>query len=127
MKDHIISRINLDNWDEFYPFFVKMIREDFPEFPTAGKKYLLEGKYANSGFLDKVRKGKLEILVARNSQQKLSGFLIFEPDIGGVIFLNWVVVVKEFRGQGLGRRLVEEWEKISRKSNFRKLAINTTG
>jgi ribosomal protein S18 acetylase RimI-like enzyme len=126
MRYFKIERINLEDWDEFYTFFLKMMREDFPEFPESGKKYLLEGKYANLRFLDKVKKGKLGIIVVKDDQQKLSGFLVFEPDIGGVIFLNWVVVVKEVRGQGLGRRLIEEWEKGVKQSSFHKLVVSTT-
>jgi ribosomal protein S18 acetylase RimI-like enzyme len=76
-----------------------------------------EGDYPNSRYL-KAFLNKNFFLIAEVDNEVV-GYLAGEVLNGGVIYLNCLVVKKEFRGRSIGKKLLIEFKKRAKEMNLR--------
>lgn len=116
-----IESLQSTDWSEFYRLFKKVLKRDFPGYPRQVKE-----KFASEirvrGFLEE-KKRFFWVVKARG---KIVGFLVAKGTLGGVSFVNWFGVAREFRCQGIGTKLLKVWQSWAREKGYHKLRISTT-
>ncbi len=118
--------ISLDTKDVFEVSFLaaKILREDFPEYSPKvaniyGKKYFSEKR------LRDLLKHKTNHIYGVKDNNKLIAFIILKGDYGGVLYLDLLAVKKEYRGLGIGKKLLNVSEKWALKHKHHYLWLFT--
>jgi ribosomal protein S18 acetylase RimI-like enzyme len=119
-----INFLKRSDWKNFSKLFKNQLLNDFPAFPSVGKKFFLEEKYKSLKLPEAFLKTKQVILAKK--ERNLVGFLISHQVPGGVEICDWLWIDKNYRQQGIARRLLRFWEtNILRKKKIHKLNIST--
>lgn len=116
-----VRRLKPVDWQEFYPLFKLVLEEDFSRYPREARELFMNETKLKGAFERKKR----EFWVAEGDG-KIIGFLTAIGSPGGVTFINWLGVRKEFRGQGVGSSLVKTWEVWAKNNSYHKLRAQTT-
>ncbi len=120
-----IEPLQAADWLEFYSCFQEILTSDFGQYLPEKKEIILKKIYSEKKLKDNFQAGKKQILVAK-LDRKVGGFLIYVLGVGGISYINWLGVRKELRRKGIGRKLIEAWEKEALKEGVHKLSISTT-
>ncbi|HUW24676.1 MAG TPA: GNAT family N-acetyltransferase [Patescibacteria group bacterium] len=105
-----IQEIDSSQLREFYRVFTQVLREDFPEYPPQLKSFFINVEFPREFLRKKISQWNYIVLLA-TEEGKVVGFLAMEKPYGGVSYCSWLGVLKAYRGQGVGSRLVEVWER----------------
>ncbi len=94
------------------------LEHDFP-YKTATIKEYKEKVYGTRFFREFITAPKHALLGAFDGKN-LIGIAAIKVDMGGVAYLEWIVVDKEYRGKGIGCSLISAVEKwtLSRKCHY---------
>jgi len=103
-----IEKIKKRDLPAFYSLFKKALYEDFKEFSPRVAAYQWK-RHRKSNLLKWIKRKEEYIFLAKNNG-RIAGILASQPMIGGVANCDWLIVSREFRGQGIGRRLLDFWE-----------------
>ena len=117
-----ISSLNPENLKNFFPFFEKLMRENFLFYHSKVIDYFLTKIYSQQNLHYKLKNNQRIILVAYEDKQSL-GFAMIDEPYGGVSFLRWLAVSKNQQGKGIGKALVFEWEKIAKNQGCHKMEL----
>ncbi len=104
-----VRRIAPEEIEAFHRAFTEIIRSSFPEYPPAVLDFFVNKDFADAFLKKKIEKWDYVVWLAKEGE-KIAGFLVREKLYGGVSFCTWLGVAKEFRGQGIGAKLVKAWE-----------------
>ena len=121
MKIRIISETDVE---KFHKVFSLVLSEGFPEYSSELIKFFVEKDFSATLVSQKMKDGTYSILAAEEKNQ-IVGFLVFEKLYGGVSYCPWLGVIKEMRGRGVGKTLVEKWEEEIKKIGGHKLMMMT--
>jgi len=103
------------------PQLIKIIntalKEDFPEYPVRVSS-IYQKHIFNKNYFRKFIKKKENIIFGAFVNKQLVGFLTIESDWGGVAYIDWLAVKKEFRNQGIGKSLLKTAENWCLKNYF---------
>jgi ribosomal protein S18 acetylase RimI-like enzyme len=113
-----IERLKPNDWQEFCHLFKQLLKEDFPAYPRETKERFF-GKI-KEGF-----EGKKRFFWVAKVDKGIVGFLTAKGTPGGVSFINWLGVAKDFRHQGIGLALVQVWQNWARKKGYHKIRVST--
>jgi len=114
-----IESLKRQEMPEFWSLFGKILEEDFANYPPLVlKKFLTNSKFKNRLLKRKIWLGK--------NKKEIVGFLVAMRARGGVGYINWLGVEKKFRRQGVGKALVDHWEKWAKNHGFHKLRVQTS-
>lgn len=94
----------------------RALQEDFPYKPetiAAYRKKVFNGKYFRDFFKDATN-----ISFGAYKDEKLIGFIALKKEYGGVVYVDWIVVEKQYRGKGLGGALLRKAEKWALGNGF---------
>lgn len=120
MNDFKICFLKEKHWESFYSLFREIILSDFQNYP----KDFFKRKASEERILSRWHKGKkIAVLILKD---KVLGFIIFSPSIAGVSILDWIGVKKEFRGRGLGKKLLGFYQDWAKKSRIHKLRLRAS-
>lgn len=106
----MVRSIKKEKIKEFHKLFSEVLREGFPEYSSGLVEFFINKDFSVENIKKQTESGEITVLVDEEISG-LVGFLIYEKLYGGVSYCVWVGVLKEARGQGVGRKLMEEWEK----------------
>jgi len=118
----IISSLKPENLADFFPFFEKLMRENFAFYHPKVIDYFLTKIYNQPNLYYQLQNNYRTILVAYEEKQPL-GFAMIDEPYGGVSFLRWLAVAKNHQGQGVGKALVFEWENIAKNQGCHKMEV----
>lgn len=94
----------------FHKLFSTILREGFPEYPVPLIDFFINNDFSVDSLGKMISEKEISILIDEEVSGFV-GFLLFEKLYGGVSYCAWIGILKEMRGRGIGRKLVEEWEK----------------
>lgn len=120
----IIKKITPADLNLFYPFFAKTLSNNFPYYHPKVINYFLNKIYTFSNLSFWLTNGDREILAAFLDNEPI-GFAMIDSPYGGVSFLRWLAVDKNYQKKGIGSKLVLEWEKIAKESGCQKMELAT--
>ena len=118
----IISSLKPENLADFFPFFEKLMRENFAFYHPKVIDYFLTKIYNQPNLYYQLQNNYRTILVAYEEKQPL-GFAMIDEPYGGVSFLRWLSVDKNHQKKGVGKALVLEWEKIAKNQGCHKMEV----
>jgi len=107
-----IKKLTLKNIPELYLIICKALDDDFPEYKP-GTNRIYSQHIFNKKYFTKLIKNKTNVVFGAFDKEKLAGIIVVKPeDFGGVIYVDWLVVDKNYRNKGVGSRLlttVDNW------------------
>ena len=75
--------------------------------------------------LMKLSRKKKTVLLGAFDKEKLIGFCILVDKDGGVGFVEWLAISPEYRGKGIGPRLLKDIQKYALKKKFHYIFLYT--
>lgn len=105
-----IEKLKKQDLPSFYTVFKKALLEDFKEYSPEVASFQLK-RHRKSNLLRLIKQGEEYLFLAKNKQVKITGILAAQKIIGGVSNCDWLIVPKEYRGQGIGTKLISFWER----------------
>lgn len=120
--NYSISKLTLDQVDEIASIVAKSLKEDFPYKKETIASYL---KIFDKRFFSKIIRGKKNVVFGAYLGKELVGIIVVRADYGGVAYIEWLVVKKDFRGESLGTKLLEEVEKWAVSNKYHYIYLNT--
>ncbi len=108
----IIKQLQLKDLFDFYPSFKEIILNEFPYYHPKIRQYFVEKIY-NLKTIKYWLETKQKIILVALIDNKIVGFAMIDLPYGGVSFLRWLGIKKDFQKKGIGKKLVEEWEKLA--------------
>ena len=110
--------------DDFYPFFVKTIKEYFPYYSGNITNYFLKDVYSLKAIQADLKKKARWLYLAKNNDQIVGYLLALKPE-GGVAYCQWVAVDKNFRNQHIATKMIDFWQKDALADGAHKLYLTT--
>jgi len=110
MKDLTIRKVTTKDFDLFYPFFTKSIKDQFKQFTSAVKELYSTGEYAELTIKKDISNKKKNLLLAFHNNT-IVGYLLVSKPYGGVGFADWLAVDPSFQKHGIATSLLSLWEK----------------
>jgi len=118
----IIAYLKPKDIDGFFPFFEKLMRENFAFYHPKVIDYFLTKIYTQQNLYYQLKNGYRTIFVAYQEKEPL-GFAMIDQPYGGVSFLRWLAIAKNQQGKGVGKALIFEWEKIAKSQGCHKMEV----
>ena len=119
----LIQRIEEKQAEDFFKLFKRIVETDFKEWTPESKSEWLTKQYSVDFWKDILR-NNLPVLVAFDNEEMV-GFVVIESITFGVGYLGWVGALREYRKQGLGKKLFEEIEKWGLGVGLHKIELET--
>ncbi len=117
-----VRRITKNEIKPFQKFFQRIISEAFTEYPPEVLDFFINKDFADAFLKKSLEKWDYVVLLAIDNSE-IIGFLVREKLYGGVSFCTWLAVDQKYRGQGIGSKLVDFWEKEVLKEKGHKLML----
>lgn len=108
--------------DTFVRLFKNLVTSQFPEFSTYTKKVFCKNRKVKT--LTQLNEA-IPIFIATDNT-KMIGFLVPDNPVGGVVLCDWIVIEPDYRKNGIGSKLIQEWEKHSKKRGLHNLRLEAT-
>lgn len=123
MKNILISKLSINQTQDFFNLFKRVAEDDFARWTSESKKTWFEEQY-NLNFWNKITQEGLPIFVAKLNDQMI-GYVAIEDINFGVAYLGWVGVIKDYQFHGIGSMLMNEIEKWCKENNIHKIELET--
>lgn len=109
MKNINVRESTVEDYDKFFPFFKKSIKEQFPHYTQNTKMFYLDVDYSEK-VLKKELEAKREILYLAFHETIIIGFLLVRRVYGGIGAAIWLAVDPDFQKHGYASSLLAIWE-----------------
>lgn len=119
-----IERLKKKDLLGFYKLFKQSLVEDFKEYSPEVVAFQWK-RHRKNRLLKWVKSGDEYIFLAKNEEGRLVGVLMSQRIVGGVSYCDWLIVSHDFRGMGVGTKLVEFWEKWTRRNKGHLLILSS--
>ncbi len=106
----VIIDLQPQDLDSFYDCFSALMLEGYGQFPENLSKFFLEHDYTKVNFALWVERNFRKFLIIKDDSGKVIGFLVGDHTYGGVGFISWFGLLPEWRGKGLGSKLLSIYE-----------------
>jgi len=105
----IIRRITEEDFLDFWLVFKRVIMEGFPEYPLSVRQFFVGKDFVNTYLKKEIKDWDFMVWLAKEAREIL-GFLVVEELYGGVSYADWIGVLPEYQGRGVGSGLIHFWE-----------------
>lgn len=123
-KEFIIRKMSEKDTDKFHQLYKKILEESFVEYPPIAIKHFITEAFSEDFKGKKSSDWGVDVWIAFQAK-RMVGFLMAEKLYAGVSFCNWLGVIKESQGKGIGKTLLKEWEEeISRQGGHKLMLLN---
>ncbi|MBN1915854.1 GNAT family N-acetyltransferase [Candidatus Dojkabacteria bacterium] len=119
-----ILDLNEDNLDSFFILFEQVVREDFSEYSGRIKNYFLTKDYSKDTFRYFLGKPYRKVLLA-TEKDNVVGYLVGDQTYGGVGFISFLGVERTRRNNGIGRMLLDSYEKFCKNKKAHMVKLST--
>lgn len=104
------KKLETEDFEAFYEFFSKSLKELFPHYHPRAIDQYLTGDYSKETLQNLLKNGKKTAFLAY-TDNKIIGFMLVSKTFGGVSFGNWLAVDCDYQNRGIGSKLLYVWEK----------------
>jgi len=117
-----INLLEVKKVDLFWDVFKELLQTSFPGYTQEVVNFFLQDIYSKNSFINWVL-SKWKIVFIAEQKENVIGFAVLDKPYGGVCFLRWLGVLKDFRHQGIGRQLIRRWLDFSRQYGCHKAEL----
>lgn len=107
----------------FYTLFKRSLFEDFKEYSPEVAAFQWK-RHRKRNLLKWTKNGEEYIFLAKDKEGKTVGILASQKIVGGVSNCDWLIISREFRGQGIGQRMLIFWENWVRRNKGHLLTLS---
>lgn len=110
------------------PLITKMIHQSLQEGDFPYKKETIQAYctiYSEKYFTGVLSDEKNKIFGAFYGEEEFIGVIVLKPGIGGVVYIDWLVVEKAYRKKGVGTVLLQKAEEWSLANKYHYLYLYT--
>ncbi len=112
----IVRPLNQKDKTVFDKIFTESVEEYFPEYSERLRKHFGSAAYVDKSFNSPIRIGAFE-------NEELIGYLLSDSQIGGVVQIHWLAVLRKYRGKGVGSALLKELEEMAVKEGAHNIQL----
>lgn len=112
-----LKKIGRPSFDEFYQFIENFILYEYTEYPPEIRKAFWDKDFQRKDLLHGMKEGT-KVLFAAIADKKIVGFAVLFLEYGGASYLKWIGVDKNYRGFGIGSRLLEKAMSYARQKHY---------
>lgn len=105
----VIKELSYNYIQSFKKCFDVLMLEGYGQFPLDLSKYFLEKDYTFNSFTLWLERNFRKVFIVLNEDDTVIGFLIGDHTYGGMGFISWLGVLKDYRGRGIARELVNKY------------------
>lgn len=113
-----IRKLKKSELKKFQDIFKTSVTNGFPEYSQRIIKFFTSSKYVKEMF-------QLPLKIGAYENNQLIGFILANTYGGGVLYIHWLAVLKDFRRKGIGTMLLDAIEKESLKKGFHNIQFHT--
>ncbi len=114
----LIRKLSKKDRSSLEKVYTETVKSEFPEY---SKKVL--DNFATKKYRTRVL--SLPTQLGAFEKGRLVGYLLAEKPAGGVVYIAWLAVIKEQQKKGIGTKLLEKFEKISRQAGVHNIQFDT--
>jgi len=100
MEHSEIRFINENDTLSLENIYKEVLQQEFPHYSPRLRQHFSESSYKDAML-------SLPLKVGAFDGDNIIGFLLANPPYGGVIFVQWIGVKKQYQGKGVGKKLLE--------------------
>lgn len=120
-----IRRLRIKDVDTVVALFNSCIKDEMStQYPPEAQEYYCENVDHNA--LKKRINETRQVLLVAIRDNKIVGFILCGPIVGGVITVEWIVVNAAHRREGIGTQLVEAVFKRAKRRDIHRVQLYTT-
>lgn len=119
---YIIRKTSIEDIQEITNIISKTLLHDFPYKKETIKAYR---KIFNKKYFTEFIKHKKNFILGAYKKNDLVGIIAIKPDFGGVLYIDWLAVKKENRGEGIGSILLQKTDEWALKHKFHYIYLFT--
>ena len=110
---------------KFYNCFEVLMEEGYSGFSPRLKEYFIKKEYSQSNLMLWFEKQFRKIFLALNDMDEVIGFIVGDNTYGGVAFITWLGILKQYRNLGIGKKLLEVYEGYIKTKNAHLIELFT--
>lgn len=117
---------NLDkvHLKSFLQLFREIIVEDIPIYSESQKNYFLGELYSKENIIKDIENEYSYIRIVIHDDEVV-GYIYADKTFGGVGYISWLGVSKKHRGNGISRKLIEEYKGFCRREKAHLIEVYT--
>lgn len=119
----IIKILSAQELNSFFPFFEKLMRNNFLFYKEKVIDHFLSKIYTKENLRYWLANNYRMILTAVDENNNYLGFAMIDAPYGGVSLLRWLAVDKTHQKKGIGKALILKWEEIAKNQGCHKLEL----
>lgn len=117
-----ISHLQSERVSIFYRVFSEILHTQFPGYLPKVIDFLLHQIYNPTQISMWIKQGNKIVLVAEHNAE-IVGFAMLDSLYGGVSFCRWLGVLPAYQRQGIGTKLIQQWENMAYDQGAHKLEV----
>lgn len=108
----VIRRLGRADFPLFYPLFVDMVKNEIPEL-LKKSDFFLEGDFSRERIYGSLSYPSI-VIIGCFLKDRLIGFIWGNAGYAGLGFISWLMVEKDYRKKGYGKKLMNTYEDFIR-------------
>lgn len=121
MKLEIVL-LNKEAVGSFYPIFATTMKTVFTCYSPKIIDFFINKVYTPVNLIYWLNNNLKTVVIAKEGD-KILGFAMIDQPYGGVSFCRWLGVLKKHQKKGIGRKLVQAWEKLAKSQSCHKIEL----
>lgn len=93
--------------DDLKKVFLETVQNEFPEYSQNIRDYFTKAYFTQMM--------KCEIKLGAFCNKTLVGYLLANKPFGGILFVNWLAILKDYQRKGIGKIILKQIEKTALK------------
>lgn len=118
-----VRKLEKEDVPAFHGLYLKILKEGFEYYPPKAQKY--NSEYWSVDRLTRYLRMKNRLLILAFKENVPVGYLIGKIYKSGNCSILWMGVLRELRGQGIGKKLENFWEKWAERLGAKLLRAST--
>ncbi len=111
-----IKKIAINEYGKFWKCFKNSLLSDFKYLKQKKREKMLKENWNYERLKRKLKQGNRKVWLVYD-KQKIIGYLIGTEKNKQKVRLNWIWVKKDYRGKGIGKKLINKFENSLSNSN----------